>query len=227
MKQIVKSDKNEPQSLRDYKATTPNATYNGYTDKDLRYPNKSLPPLKNALAKEHGYICCYCMGRIDEFNMSVEHYITQHYHPSSPLKPQEHKANDLVYKNLLASCNVSEGRNCSGIRGNEWLQIDPRLKICESLVVIDKNGRATSSNSKIQQELDDILKLNTPLLIENRKAKIEIAMDRISQIKDSGNFTRKQLEKELAYRLETSRGKYREYCMAAVHYLQSKMKYAQ
>jgi uncharacterized protein (TIGR02646 family) len=224
MKHILKSAKNEPQSLRDYRRT-PDATYSGYTDKDPSAPHHSLPPLKNMLAQEQGYICCYCMRRIGESAMSVEHYISQKHHPSSPLAPEEHKANDLNYNNLLASCNAPE-RNCSQIRGNQWLKIDPRKKECESLVVIDKNGRATSSDPEIQHALDEILQLNTDALIENRKAIIDLAMDRIQKKKEEGNYNRKLLENELAYWRERREGRFWEYCMAAVHYLQSKLKYA-
>jgi uncharacterized protein (TIGR02646 family) len=222
VKHVVKNIKNEPQTLRDYRNLTPNASYSGYGDKNAT----GNPPLKSALSIEQGYICCYCMQRISEQQMSVEHYITQSHHPSSPLMPQAHKDNDLNFLNMLASCNTGD-RNCSGLRGNVWLTIDPRKKDCERLVRFEKNGRAYSEDPKIQQEIDKILQLNTPLLQENRKDTIERAATRLANLKKTGFFTEHQLQNEIDYWLARSHGHYREYCMAAVHYLRSKIQKAQ
>ena len=56
MKYIQKNIKNEPDTLKAYRST-PNATYTGFAD------TRQL--LKTALCKEQGYICCYCMRRIE------------------------------------------------------------------------------------------------------------------------------------------------------------------
>ncbi len=222
MKQVVKNIKNEPQALREYRNLTPNASYSGYGDKDL----SGNSPLKTALATEQGYVCCYCMQRVSEKQMSVEHYVPQNHHPSSPLAPQAHKDNDLNFMNMLASCNTTD-RNCSGLRGNIWLTIDPRKQDCERLVRFERNGRAYSDDPRIQQEIDEVLQLNSDLLLENRKDTLERATNRLAQLKKSGFFTEQQLQNEINYWLEKSQGHYREYCMAAVHYLRSKIQKAQ
>jgi hypothetical protein len=49
---------NAPQELTDYCRCNPNATYEGFRKGKKRY-NK----VKNSLAKEQGYICCYCGRR--------------------------------------------------------------------------------------------------------------------------------------------------------------------
>ncbi len=222
MKHVIKNIKNEPQALRDYRNLTPNASYSGYGDKDV-YGNS---PLKTALSTEQGYICCYCMQRISEKQMSVEHYIPQNHHLSSPLSPQDHKDNDLNFMNMLASCNTGE-RNCSGLRGNVWLNIDPRKRDCERLVRFERNGRAFSDDPKIQLEIDGMLHLNTELLLENRKETIDRATARLSKLKKTGFFTDQQLQNEIDFWLDKSQGHHREYCMAAVHYLRSKIQKAQ
>lgn len=222
MKHVLKNIKNEPQALRDYRNSTPNASYSGYGDKDAN----GNTPLKTALANEQGYICCYCMQRITEAKMSVEHYITQNHHVTSPLPPQEHKDNDLVFLNMLGSCNTNQ-RNCSGLRGNVWLTIDPRKIDCERLVRFEKSGRAYSDDPSIQGEIEKILQLNNPVLQKNRRDTIDRASKRLDSYKKKGFLSRSLLENEINYWLEKSEGQYREYCMAAVHYLQSKLKYAQ
>jgi uncharacterized protein (TIGR02646 family) len=226
VKHIVKDIKNEPLSLRDYRNATPNARYDGYTDKSSSGQSDLTPPLKTALAQEQGYICCYCMRRISEKQLSVEHYISQSHHSSSPLTPEEHRQNDLNFLNMLASCNLKD-RNCSGIRGNLWITVDPRKKECESLVKIERSGKVSSSNPIIQKEIEQVLQLNTTMLIENRRSVIVKAMERLQKIKKTGFFTDQQIQNEINFWLETSRGQYREYCLAAVHYLQSKMQKAQ
>ncbi len=226
MKHVIKNIKNEPQSLRDYRNNTPNASYSGYGDKSASGQDFLKPPLKYALSKEQGYICCYCMQRITEKQMSVEHYIPQSYHASSPLKPDEHRRNDLNFLNMLASCNTGD-RNCSGLRGNIWLRIDPRKKECEILVKFEKNGRAYSNDPMIQTEINDVLHLNSDLLLENRKKVILSAKARLTKLKRTGFLSNQQIQNEIAFWLESSRGQYREYCLAAVHYLRSKIQKAQ
>jgi hypothetical protein len=62
MKRIIKGS--EPPCLLKYRQTA-SATYEDYRPKD---------PLKKALLTEQGYICCYCMKRISEEKMEIEHF---------------------------------------------------------------------------------------------------------------------------------------------------------
>src|SRR5690606_4757453 len=102
MKYIPKDIKNEPTELRNYRISTPNATYKGYID-TIKDDNKERYPLREALLKEQGYICAYCMGYISilERNengkpkIEVEHFKPQSKYPNL----------DLRYENLLGVCN--------------------------------------------------------------------------------------------------------------------------
>lgn len=129
--------------------------------------------------------------------------------------------------NLLGACDQLNGRNCSGIRGNIWLTIDPRTPTCETLIKYKRNGEAFSEIPEIDRDILT-LKLNAWQLVENRKKIIDHASERIlvTSKKTSGNYPKALLEKEINYWSSTVNGQYREYCMAAVHYLQSKLKYA-
>ena len=225
MKHVLKSQKDEPASLKNYRKETPNASYSGYGDKNLVDPKDTMPPLKHALAVVQGFICCYCMARIDEARMSVEHYVPQKHDVSSPLTPEAHKVLDLDFMNMLGSCNEEGARNCSGVRGNTWLTIDPRKKECETLIRFDKNGIASASKEEIEKDIGT-LDLNSQTLVQNRKAVIEIANARIRSIKEKGFYSVNKLEKEIDYWIGATKGKHFEYCLAAVHYLQSKMQKA-
>ena len=87
MKYIIhKNPKNAPKDLEDYRLRTPNARYDG--------GNFSVPGLKNALLKEQGYLCAYCMKKISLQEAQVEHFLPQATYPEE----------DLKYMNMLAVC---------------------------------------------------------------------------------------------------------------------------
>ena len=67
MKLIDKKLKNQPASLKRH-LKTPHHNYENYDKKD---------ELRLALLKEQGFICCYCMRRIQEAmekKMKIEHF---------------------------------------------------------------------------------------------------------------------------------------------------------
>lgn len=213
MKHIIKSKK-EPEALKLYRETTPDARFKSDFGEEK--------PLKKSIGSEQGWICCYCNQRIDLNAMTVEHYITQKRHSSSPYSQKKHTANELNYKNLLGSCNTYE-RNCSGIRGNTFLHyINPLDKSCEEKLSYRKKiknreekdfkGNIIKINSEvigyeiyvahganqleIQQEIDKVLQLNTDALCKAR----EIAIQRMQKKLHNENrkdWTNEMIEKEI------------------------------
>ena len=75
----------EPASLTKYKKQK-FAYYDGYKEKD---------DLRKMLLKEQGYLCAYCMRRID-----IEHMKIEHWFPENELSDIER----LDYRNMLGSC---------------------------------------------------------------------------------------------------------------------------
>jgi uncharacterized protein (TIGR02646 family) len=59
-----------------------------------------------SLLEEQGYICAYCMQKINETNSSIEHIIGQKYVED---EVELGKENQINYDNLLAVC---EGKSC-------------------------------------------------------------------------------------------------------------------
>jgi len=100
MKYINK--KHEPDSLTAYRPT-PNSNFNDCNKEDIR----------TLLLKEQGYICAYCMKRIDnkwntklkKFNTEIEHYKSQDVYNGKKGKPNL----TLNYNNMLAVCNGNAG----------------------------------------------------------------------------------------------------------------------
>ena len=75
MRYINKRNK-EPKELIEYRRT-PGVAYD-----DLSGDRKSI--IRDSLLDEQGYICAYCMGKIDNESCTIEHYISQSRHPDSP-----------------------------------------------------------------------------------------------------------------------------------------------
>lgn len=213
MKYILKNHLREPQSLRIFRSTTPNASYNGLH-------GKVRSEIRDSLAEEQGYICAYCMRRImsNEKDMEIEHYISQNIHPGSPYSLKEHQDGRLKYINMLGTCNGI--RSCSGIRKNEPLVINPTQLSCERLVKFRTDGTAYSDDDRIEK---DIQTLELYSLSEARKIVIDKAREEAKKHKDWNN---EMLEAEIEKWKTLKRTRYglgyEEYCMAAVHYLESK-----
>ena len=56
-----------------------------------------------SLLKEQGYICAYCMKKINQDNSTIEHIIGQKYKDGNIDLGKE---NELKYENLLAVCQT-------------------------------------------------------------------------------------------------------------------------
>lgn len=143
----------EPQELTDYREKTPNATYDGLgTDvKDI---------IRNNLLDEQGYICAYCMCRIDNSSeCTIEHYISQNRHKDSPYTKDEHKYHSLLYSNMSGVCK-NDSEHCDKLRGNKPLEIlDPHNPSCEILISYDFDGHIKPSGQdaeKVKKDIDTL-----------------------------------------------------------------------
>src|SRR5262245_46228426 len=96
----------EPQSLRLHRKS--GGKYEDY---------KKVDQLRNALLKDQGYICCYCMGRITAQTMKNEHWASQ----------SDNEESTVDWNNLMGACKGGDGerraiRHCDTARGNTPLQ---------------------------------------------------------------------------------------------------------
>ena len=100
MQYIPKKLSNEPESLHKYRTTTPNPSYNSFGDKE---------DIRNALLKEQGHLCAYCLNRIsDEWNSDLRKIKTEIEHFKSQLN---YPNLQLDYNNMLGVCNGHSGEN--------------------------------------------------------------------------------------------------------------------
>ena len=168
------------------------------------------------------------MQRIAKNTTSVEHYITQNHHTDSPYTELEHKEHELRYRNMLGSCNI-KNRNCSGIRGNIPLTIDPRTILIENQIGYQNNGviYAINKNETVQKDLE-ILKLGTKhshqsehWLIQNRAAVI----DRVRKKLDLKGWSKSTIQAEInVWQTPDIVGYLEPNCQVAIFYLRKKLR---
>ncbi|EGQ9185409.1 TPA: retron system putative HNH endonuclease [Vibrio parahaemolyticus] len=175
--------------------------------------------LKDSLLKEQGYICAYCMRRIDAKSMKVEHLKCQ----------DKYKELDLNYNNLLASCCGHSGtplrnQTCDSRKGNEEITIDMFGKSIpfHSHLRFQRNGRICSLNQTFDEEINEILNLNHTRLVSNRKFVMEGLEQQLS--KKKGGRTKAELIVLLSKMCTKDRdGKYIEYYAVLKNYLEKKI----
>lgn len=215
MKRIIKGT--EPPCLLKHRQI-PGATYENYHPKE---------PLKKALLTEQGYICCYCMQRISEENMEIEHN-----------KPwSDNPELQLDYKNLIASCsgNRGHGKNnlhCNGRKGdyeakrrNYQMTLNPAdSKNCENYIKYTLTGKILSDDDIINNELNNILNLNFKTLIENRIAALDAVIYALNKKFPSKTWSKETIQKKLhEYSSKDADGKYSEYCQYIIGYLSKRL----
>jgi len=156
-------------------------------------PKEEKDEVRGALLAEQRGICCYCMQRITEQQMKVEHYLAQ----------SRHREASLAWSNLLAACSGGEGgpvdqHTCDTKKGNASLRLDPRnANVARNLHYL-VDGTITSDDEPEKFDLNEHLNLNVERLKENRKRVYDALKDYLrKQLGSNRSWTKHQLEKEL------------------------------
>ncbi len=204
----------EPQSLQLYRLQA-GAVYDGQNFTRVKQD------IRVQLVAEQGYLCAYCMGRIepDDRNMKVEHWHSRKKYP----------AKQLNYTTLLGCCSGNEGQpdtraHCdTKKRDNDLLfnQAEPshhsRLKIHYEF-----NGTIKSEDALFDRQLNEILNLNYSRLRDNRKSVWSSVTKTLSRI--TGKATRTQIEGLLLkWQQKNGEGKLLQYCGVSQYYLEKKL----
>jgi len=203
----------EPNELLEYRLS-PSATYDG--------PN--FTPVKEAirisLLEEQGYICAYCMQRIQDNRLKtkIEHWQSQSGFPEF----------QLDYRNFLAVCDGRQGdsyknTHCDTHRGNDPLKYNPsssRTPI-NTLLKYSSSGRVTSDEPLMEKDIAT-LNLNQIRMIGNRLEVLSVLADYLN--KDSNSRTKPELRK-LLFKWESrdSNNMLKPYCGVAIFIIKKKM----
>ena len=201
MKRINKNLANEPKELIEHRST-PNSKYESMGE-----------VLQIPLCADQGNICAYCMRRISPNGkqMTVEHYHSQKNYPYL----------EQTYSNMLATCR-KPFRDCSELKGDGELFVDPQSAICETLFVYNNQGEIRAAKTPNEEKVTTdiiLLDLNQDTLRENRAAIITKLQKDLVKDASAANI-RKLLKDWESLHLFG----YRAYCMVAVYYLQKKLR---
>lgn len=203
----------EPASLTAYKKEK-FAYFDGCNKADIR----------ENLLKDQGRLCAYCMRRIDEDHMKIEHW-----YPEDRLTEQQ----KLDYSNMLGVCEGHiEGQKgkldtCDAQKGNQLITVDPRSQtIINEIKYRTKSGEIYSDNTSINEDLDKRLNLNSKghMLKENRKAVLDEVIEKLSNEKSKGNWNQRMIRvmKEKYEKCDAG-GKKKEYAGIVIWYLNKKL----
>jgi uncharacterized protein (TIGR02646 family) len=207
MKFIEKKLSNQPTSLVLYKKTDINPTYDKYRDKN---------DLRHALLYEQGYICCYCMKRIDVHNMVIEHFNSQF----------DFEELALNYDNMLASCTGGENgdvQHCDETKSHKLLTINPVNNAIMAQIKFDGAGKIFLDHVDFtENELEGILNLNNQNLLKERKVILDALRTQILKKFGTKTVSKPFIENELN-KWETRNGKFKSMCQVAIYYLKKKL----
>lgn len=199
----------EPKSLIRHRKTA-HADYDNYLFKD---------ELRAALEAEQGGICCYCMQRIRTTpeGMKIEHWHCQSLFPGERLR----------YGNLLGACRGNEGepweeQHCDTRKGDASLKRNPadRRHKVENFIHFLGNGRIESPDEDFDAEINEVLNLNHPLLVNNRKAALDAFLISLQGL---GNLSRLRWQQMLGGWDGTSAGPLRPYAGVIASWIRKKL----
>lgn len=134
MRHIAKTT--EPEALAAHKAAA---------NEDWRptYDNLDKAPVRDALTREQGFLCCYCGARVGvkKDDCHIEHLVPQSVDP----------ARALDYRNILASCQGRDikppphPKHCGHKRGTNLLEVTPLQTDCATYFVFSSSGELRES----------------------------------------------------------------------------------
>ena len=204
----------EPDSLTKYKKQK-FAYYDGYNEKD---------DVREMLLKEQGYLCAYCMRRIDINHMKIEHWF-----PENELSDIER----LDYRNMLGSCeghidgtNGKKDDTCDSHKSGDKITVNPLDNSTLCSIKYNSEGKIYSDNNIIENDIDVILNLNSEkhLLKLNRKSMLKQVREELCKMQKRGIWGRNVLEKvKNKYINADENGYKKEYAGVAIWYIDKKL----
>jgi len=176
---------------------------------------EAISQLRKSLIEEQGYICAYCMQRIETDKSKIEHIKCQERYPDQ----------QLDYNNLVICCyGNSNEMHCDNSKGKQDISFslfDQDLE--KSISYKTKDGKITSCNTTWDRELNEVLNLNNPLLKKNRAE----VLSGIISVLEKKQWKSPKLKRILnKYESKNTEGKYESYCGIAIWFLKKKIQSA-
>ncbi len=181
-----------------------------------------IPELREALLKEQGYICAYCMREIPvnkkDHGLSetskIEHIKCREHHPDL----------QLDYSNMVICCPglIDGTAHCDKSKDNLEISFNifhPSLQ--NSISYSTKDGKIKSSNLVWDNEIENILKLNNSMLKVNRKD----ALDGVISILEKKKWRKAEISSKLdLWKTKSTNGKHKPYCGIVIWFLEKRLR---
>lgn len=195
---------------------TPGMTYDAADKTDLRA----------SLLNEQGFICGYCMRRIDAAHSRIEHLKPQSLSMSQG-KPEE----TLDYTNMIVCCdgdinssNSEKQFHCDRHKKENSIHFTPFDQyVIDSISYSSKTGEIKSSDSKINDDINKVLNLNLGRLKENRRAILQGVLVMLGTKKD---WKKSEIQSLLNHYInKDANGQKKAYCGIAIWFLSSRLRH--
>ncbi|MCR5836179.1 MAG: TIGR02646 family protein [Lachnospiraceae bacterium] len=207
------------------KGKPPNSLISYRKEKYAYFDGCNKEDIRQALLKEQGNLCAYCMRRIDITNMKIEHWYPENLMDDNGC---------LEYNNMLACCvGHNEGDSgkydtCDTHKKDTVIYIDPRnSEHINQIQYRSKDGTIYSDNDCFNKDLDIVLNLNseTHYLKQNRKEALDSFKQFMIKRKISGQWNENMLKKVLnEYDTKDENGERKEYSGIILWYIKRKLK---
>ena len=182
--------------------------------------------LRESLIEEQGFVCCYCLKRIPENKMDLNHTKIEHFKCQ---KKYPHL--DLEYSNLHLACKGKEGNSrknqtCDTAKGdkeiNHFSLIDNSL---HNNIFFAVDGTIFSKYQSIDKEINDVLQLNNDQTLRKARKNVIKGLSNVTRNFDQkGKLTKNKLKRELRSWKHKKNHKYKEFYPVAIQYLEKKIR---
>ena len=192
----------------------------------INFESADKTTLRQALIDEQGWVCAYCMRRINYVAGAETDTRIEHLKPQSISIDQGHPEETLAYSNMVLCCNGNidgDGKtHCDTSKGDREISFTPfDQAVIDTISYSTGDGRIKSSNAQYDAEFNNVLNLNHRRLAENRHSVIKGVVTVLGKKKWKCSDLKGKLND---YSVKKSNGQYPEYCGVAIWYLKKKLR---
>lgn len=219
------------------KGPTPNELAVFQREEGATYDSPGFPreAVYEALLKEQGYLCAYCMARISLDSIHIEHWVPQSHSKKGYEELTQEDCDRLAidYKNMLGVCPGGKGKakrytTCDCHRGNQYIFVTPLESWMVETLQYGRDGKISSTHKNIDEDIDGPLHLNEATLMANRRAAWEACKKVLIKKKNAGTWTAAMLDKQISHYERTDEdGQKQPYAGIVLYWLRKYRKKAQ
>ena len=175
--------------------------------------------LIQVLLQEQGYICCYCMKRIEGWDSHIEHFIPRNIRNTDPHSVRAENV-ELKYDNMFESCSGEHGdwSHCGRYKDREdsLMLLSPTEEKLDEHFRYTMDGHITAASDLDSQAMTTIriLNLDSFELKRHRQTAIYTAVRNVYDQASKDELIQLYLSKD-------DEGAFAPFCMAVVWALQN------